>query len=152
MAIHPDSNHREAVPPLLSTENSEEPELSKGWAIGGEQFKEELRLRFAGQVEGERAMDPAARKQWRERQWQGELQGLMARLSEEQRSDTRSTAVRKAEVAWCMKSRTGASSGWLASALSLGSSTYVSKQAGLVRNARLRTLAIRLIKRLKSKD
>jgi len=126
--------------------------LSKGWAIGGEQFKEELRLRFAGQVEGERAMDPAARMQWRERQWQGELQGLMARLSEEQRSDTRSTAVWKAVVACCMKSRTGASSGWLASALSLGSSTYVSKQAGLVRNARLRTLAIRLIKRLKSKD
>jgi len=43
---------------FVSTENSEEPELSKGWAIGGEQFKEELRLRFAGQVEGERAMDP----------------------------------------------------------------------------------------------
>jgi len=27
MALHPDSNHREAVPPLLSTENSEEPEI-----------------------------------------------------------------------------------------------------------------------------
>jgi len=62
------------------------------------------------------------------------------------------SAVWKAVVAWSMKSRTDASNGWLASALNLGSSTYVSKQAGLVRDGRLGTLATRFAKRLISKD
>jgi len=127
-------------------------ELSKGWAIGGEQFQEELRLRFAEQVENGRAMDPAARKQCGERQWQGELQGLMDRLNEAERRDTRSSAVWKVVVGWSMKSQTDTSNGRLASAFNLGSATSVSKQAGLVRDGRLGTLATRLAERLKSKD
>ncbi len=127
-------------------------ELSEGWAIGGEEFKEQLGLRFSQQRGSERAMDPAARKAWREQQWQTQLHALLKRLSPEDRSDTRSSATWKAVVAWCMKSRTDASNGWLKEALSLGSPTYVSKQAGLARDGRLGPAAVRLIRKLESMD
>jgi len=127
-------------------------ELSKGWAIGAEEFKEQLRIRFSKQLGSERAMDPAARKEWREQQWQSQLHALLKRLSPEERSDTRSSAAWKAAVAWCMKSRTDATNGWLEAALSLGSPTYVSKQAGLARDGRLGTTAVRLMSKLRSKD
>jgi len=91
-------------------------------------------------------------KGWREKQWQSQLHSLLKRLSPEERSDPRSSVAWKAAVAWCMKSRTDATNGRLEAALSLGSPTYVGKQAGLPRDGRLGTTAVRLIRKLRSKD
>jgi len=127
-------------------------DLSKGWALGGEDFRQDLRQRYGEHVESERAMDPTARTTWRQQEWRARLESLVRRLSPAERSDTRSSAVWKAVVAERMKSLTEATNAWLATELGIGSAPYVSKQAALARAGKLGPVAAELRQRFHSKD
>lgn len=127
-------------------------ELSKGWALGGEDFRQELGRRYGEQVESERAMDPTARKTWREQQWRARLDGLVRGLSPAERAETHSSAAWKAVVAERMKTLTEASNAWLAAELGVGSAPYVSKLAALARDSKLGPVAEALRQRLRTKD
>ena len=127
-------------------------QLSKGWAIGGEEFKQGLRQRFGPEKISERAMDPEARRTWREGQWTEALQTLLKKLPAKAKIDQRPSAVWKAVVAAEMKTGTEASNAWLAKKLELSTPTYVSKQAGLARDRKLGPTASALSIRLKRKD
>jgi len=127
-------------------------QLGKGWAIGGEEFINGLRRRFGPGTISERAMGPEARKAWREGQWMAALEALLKKLPAKAKVDQRPSAVWKAVVAAEMKARTEASNAWLAKKLALSTPTYVSKQAGLVRDGKMGPAAIALSARFRSKD
>ncbi|MBL9204165.1 MAG: hypothetical protein JNN01_03725, partial [Opitutaceae bacterium] len=102
------------------------PPLDRGWVLGSEDFRQRMLDRRGG-GEPPRSPDDG------ERSWAAHLESLLKRLPAEARTDERVSAVWRAVLAYLMKTQTTAKNQWLATALRMGSSTFVSKQVGLVR-------------------
>jgi len=111
--------------------------LSCGWAIGDDEFKQDLRLRFGPAFTDERLLSSLDRTAWREGQWRLQLNARLNALPGEERNDQRPSAAWKATLASEMKLTTDVSNGWLAQALGMSSAAFVSKQAGLARRGLL---------------
>lgn len=105
------------------------PQLDRGWVLGSEDFRQRMLDRRGG---GEPPRSPDDE----ERSWAAHLESLLKRLPAEARTDERVSAVWRAVLAYLMKTQTTAKNQWLATALRMGSSTFVSKQVGLVRQGR----------------
>lgn len=106
--------------------------LSKGWALGSREFKQEL---LAGcEEEGTlKLWGQGGEKEAAQIKWAEYLQTLRPLV--EDPADTRKSAPWKVAVAWVMKQHTSVSNGWLAEQLGMGSGVYVSKHVGLARAA-----------------
>ena len=124
-------------------------ELSRGIAIGREDFVEKIRTAIEGG--SSRNLDSKGKQELKDIRWARQLAGHLNALPEKVRADSRVSAAWKAAVACRMKTVTDVSNGWLARRLGLGSPTYVSKQAGLARRGLLGEETARLLERLKGK-
>jgi REP element-mobilizing transposase RayT len=106
--------------------------MSKGWALGGQGFKQAL-LRDQAVAAVARAWESEGVREVREAQWQSALDRLRRQIPLEQTHDQRKSAPWKVQLAVQMKAATDASNGWLAAQLGMGSGFYVSKHIGLAR-------------------
>jgi len=111
--------------------------LSCGWAVGDDEFKQDLRLRFGPEFTDERLLSSLDRTTRREGQWRLQLNPRLNALPAEERNDQRPSAAWKATLASEMKLTSDVSNGWLAQALGMSSVAFVSKQAGLARRGSL---------------
>ena len=104
--------------------------LSKGWALGSKEFKQEL---LAGCEEEEtlKLWDQAGEKEAARIKWEEQLKALRPLV--EDSKDTRKSAPWKVALACHMKQHTSVSNGWLAEQLGMGSGVYLSKHVGLAR-------------------
>lgn len=106
--------------------------MSKGWALGGKDFKQTL-LQDQAVAATARAWESSGVREVREAQWQVVLDRLRRQVPAHEATDHRKSAPWKVKLAAQMKASTDASNGWLAAQLDMGSSFYVSKHVGLVR-------------------
>jgi REP element-mobilizing transposase RayT len=106
--------------------------MSKGWALGGKDFKQTL-LQDQAVAAETRAWESKGVKEVREAQWQTELERLRRQIPEAQTRDRRKSAPWKVQLALQMKDRTDARNGWLAAQLDMSSGLYVSKHVGLAK-------------------
>jgi putative transposase len=107
--------------------------LSKGWALGGMDFKQTL-LRDHAVATLTRAWESEGVQEVRESQWRLVLDGLRAQIPAAQTEDQRKSAPWKVQLALQMKAATDANNTWLAVQLGMGSGVYLSKHIGLLRN------------------
>jgi REP element-mobilizing transposase RayT len=106
--------------------------MSKGWALGGQGFKQTL-LQDQAVAAVTRAWESEGVREIREAQWQAVLASLRQQIPAELMANRRKSAPWKVQLAQQMKAVTDASNGWLAAQLDMGSGFYVSKHIGLAR-------------------
>lgn len=106
--------------------------MSKGWALGGKDFKQTL-LQDQAVAAATRAWESSGVREVREAQWQAALDRLRGSLPARATQDRSKSAPWKTQLALRMKATTDASNGWLAAQLDMGSGFYVSKHVGLAR-------------------
>ena len=109
--------------------------MSRGWALGCEEFKADL-IRQCKVAAEARALEPGGAKEVREAHWQQALDTALAELTKSERSGADAglkNARWKAVVAARLKATTGVRNGWLAEKLQMGSGKYVSKVVGELR-------------------
>jgi putative transposase len=106
--------------------------MSKGWALGGQGFKQTL-LQDQAVAAVSRAWESEGVQEVREAQWRQALDALRRQIPVEETQDRRKSAAWKVRLAMQMKDATDASNGWLAAQLDMGSGVYVSKHVGLAR-------------------
>jgi putative transposase len=106
--------------------------MSKGWALGGQGFKQTL-LQDQAVAAVARAWESEGVREVREAQWRQALEALRRQIPVEETQDRRKSAAWKVRLALQMKDATDASNGWLATQLDMGSGFYVSKHVGLAR-------------------
>jgi putative transposase len=94
--------------------------MSKGWALGGKDFKQALLLDQAVAAVT-RAWESEGVREVREAQWRNALNRLRQQVSNEEVSDQRKSAPWRVRLAMQMKDATDASNGWLARELGMGS-------------------------------
>ncbi|HEX2862700.1 MAG TPA: transposase, partial [Lacunisphaera sp.] len=104
--------------------------MSKGWALGGKDFKQTL-LQDQAVAAVTRAWESQGVREVREAQWQAVLDGLRLQVPAVEQRNQRKSAPWKVQLAAQMKSLTDATNGWLAAQLDMGSGFYVSKHVGL---------------------
>jgi putative transposase len=107
--------------------------LSKGWALGGKDFKQTL-LRDHAVAEDARAWDSQGVREVREAKWREAIDVLLSQAGKAEQLDRRKSAPWKVRIAARMKATTDVSNGWLAEHLAMGSGFYVSKHVGLAAN------------------
>lgn len=106
--------------------------LSRGWCVGSEAFRAEMRARLTkGERDGRRSftsLEPSARRAERERGWEKQLQAAVevagVSLAE---LPLKKSDPGKVLVAAVMKKATDASNAWLASRLEMGAPASVSQ-------------------------
>jgi putative transposase len=106
--------------------------LSKGWALGGKDFKQAL-LQDQAVAATARAWESSGVREVREAQWQTVLDRLRGAVPAKEMQDRRKSAPWKVKLAAQMKASTDASNGWLAAQLGMGSAIYLSKHVGLTK-------------------
>ncbi|MFI5355481.1 MAG: hypothetical protein ACHQX0_07720 [Desulfobaccales bacterium] len=106
--------------------------LSKGWALGGPDFRQALLQDYAVATDA-RAWESSGVKEVRQAGWQRALGEALACLPARLREDGKKSAPWKVAVATHLKATTDVSNGWLAAILDMGSPFYVSKHVGLAR-------------------
>lgn len=106
--------------------------LTRGWAIGGGEFKEAL-LRDQAVATEARAWESEGAREVRAAHWRKALERVLAEVPESCRADQRKSAPWKVAVAAHLKSTSDVPNGWLAEQLGMGSPFYVSKHVGLLR-------------------
>jgi REP element-mobilizing transposase RayT len=104
--------------------------MSKGWALGGKDFKQTLLQDHAVAVDA-RAWESDGVREVRKAHWQRALDRLRGRVPAKETEDDRKSAPWKVRLARQMKATTDASNGWLAERLGMGSGFYLSKHVGL---------------------
>jgi putative transposase len=100
--------------------------MSRGWALGGKDFKRTL-LQDHAVAEEARAWESGGARQVREEKWRFALEGLLRNVPPETMKDQRGAAPWKVSIAVAMKTTTDADNGWLASQLKVGSPRYLAK-------------------------
>jgi REP element-mobilizing transposase RayT len=93
--------------------------MSKGWASGGQGFKQAL-LEDQAVAAVARAWESEGVREVREGQWRQALEALRRQIPAEDTQDTRKSAAWKVRLALQMKDATDASNGWLAAQLDMG--------------------------------
>ena len=121
--------------------------ISKGWALGSKEFKEEL-IEHAWDRGVAMGWGSAEEREAREISWTSELARLKRQLSASEMSDPRKSADWKVALATLMKTSTTVVNPWLARALVMGSPFAVSR---LVSECRSGQRATDLLKRLTAK-
>lgn len=106
--------------------------MSKGWALGGKDFKQTL-LQDQAVAADIRAWESTGVREVREAQWRAVLDRLRQHLPVKETQNHRKSAPWKVKLAEQMKACTDASNGWLAAQLGMGSAAYLSKHVGLAR-------------------
>ncbi len=109
--------------------------LSRGWVLGGGEFKRALLQDQALAVES-RAWEGEGAREVRAARWKETLEALSRTLTAAEQQDRRKSAPWKVRLALQMKETTDVSNGWLAEQLDMGSGVYVSKHVGLARKVR----------------
>ncbi|MDQ5977311.1 MAG: Transposase [Verrucomicrobiota bacterium] len=109
--------------------------MSKGWALGGKDFKQALLKDQAVAVEA-RAWESQGVKEVREARWQAALDRLVVEIPKADRENRRKSAPWKVRLALLMKDTTDVTNDWLARQLDMGSGFYVSKHVGLARKGK----------------
>ena len=107
--------------------------LSRGWALGGADFKRAL-LQDHALAEITRAWGVAGAREMREGQWAAALATALRTIPAEARANERKSAPWKVAVATWLKETTDVANDWLARELAMGSGIYVSKHVGLQRH------------------
>jgi len=111
--------------------------MSKGWALGGKEFKQTLLQDHAVAVDA-RAWENSGVAEVREAGWRAALDRLLAKVTASEKTNQRKSAPWKVRVALAMKETTDASNAWLASQLGMGSAVYLSKHVGLARKKKVK--------------
>jgi len=106
--------------------------LSRGWAIGGDDFKRALLEDEAVMVDA-RAWEGEGARQVREARWAEALQRVLQLLPAKAQVRAYKSAPWKVAAAAYLKETTDVSNGWLAKQLDMGSHFYVSKHVGRLR-------------------
>jgi putative transposase len=106
--------------------------MSRGWALGGKEFKQAL-LQDQAVAAETRAWESDGVQEVREARWQAALDALLGTLSKTEKADPRKSAPWKVKVALRLKETTDVTNGWLAERLDMGSGFYVSKHVGLAK-------------------
>ncbi|MDO8544828.1 MAG: transposase [Opitutaceae bacterium] len=106
--------------------------LTRGWALGGEKFKEALLQDYAVATEV-RAWESDGVREVRAAHWRKALNAALAGVPVSARTDERKSAPWKVAVAAHLKATTDVPNGWLAEQLEMGSAFYVSKHVGNLR-------------------
>ncbi len=106
--------------------------MSKGWALGGKDFKQAL-LKDQAVVVETRAWESQGVKEVKEARWQAVLERLLAEVTKAEREDARKSAPWKVQLAMRLKETTDVTNNWLAQRLTMGSGFYVSKHVGLAK-------------------
>jgi hypothetical protein len=106
--------------------------LTRGWAIGGGEFKAALLQDHAIATET-RAWESAGVHEVRAAHWRTAMEGAMAKVPASARKDDRKSAPWKVALAAHLKATTDVPNGWLAEHLDMGSPFYVSKHVGHLR-------------------
>jgi hypothetical protein len=131
-------NYRALLSEQLREDRTNSPasevKLSRGWALGSEEFKARLVTEY-GLTEQARAWETTGAKEVARIRWQKELDRLLARLGKrrEDAAAGRKSAPWKIAIAAQLKKTTSASNGWLAAVLQMGTPTMVSQTMQLVR-------------------
>ena len=106
--------------------------LSRGWALGSDEFKQALRKDHAV-AETARAWESLGVREVRALRWQQTLDELLAALPDKAKLDEAKSAPWKVAVATRMKQTSDVPNAWLADKLGMGSGFSVSKHAGRMR-------------------
>jgi hypothetical protein len=106
--------------------------LSRGWALGGGDFKKTL-LKAHAVAADARAWESTGVREVQEARWQAALDAALAHLPAASRAGRTKSAPWKVAVAAHLKATTDVSNRWLAAKLDMGSPIYVSKHVGLLR-------------------
>lgn len=106
--------------------------MCRGWALGGDGFKQQL---LAGHSLSEeiRAWADGGAQEIREQRWHRRLTELLREIAPGEKADQRSSAPWKVRVATAMKDSTDAPNHWLAEHLKMGSPRYLAKLVSLNR-------------------
>ncbi len=108
--------------------------LSRGWVIGGDDFKKELLQDDSVSVDT-RAWESQGVREVRASRWAAALAACHACLPAGARTSSLKSAPWKVAVAAFLKESTDVPNGWLADQLDMGSPVYVSKHVGLLRRS-----------------
>jgi hypothetical protein len=108
--------------------------LSRGWAIGSNEFKQAL-LQDEAVLADVRAWESEGVAEVRAGRWAAALEKASRVVPAATRADTRKSAPWKVALAAYLKETTDVANGWLGEQLDMGSSFYVSKHVGLLRRA-----------------
>lgn len=106
--------------------------MSRGWALGGPEFRRAL-LQDHTVTEESRAWERGGARQVREEKWSLALEKLLGEVSPSTRTDQRSGAPWRVNVAVAMKASTDADNRWLADQLQIGSPRYLAKLVSYAR-------------------
>jgi len=106
--------------------------LTRGWAIGGETYKQRLLREYAVSAES-RAWESSGVLEVKRARWQAALDSALARLPAEGRKPLHQSAPWKIAVAAHLKATTDAPNSWLATKLAMGSPGYLSKHVSAMR-------------------
>lgn len=123
--------------------------LSKGWALGSDEFKEAL-VRDHNLAADTRAWEREGAKAVSEQRWLERLQQVFDFLPTKMRQARSKSAPWKVAIAAYLKATTDVSNPWHATQLNMGSPFYVSKHVGRLRHG-LHPEAHRLLQRLEVK-
>jgi hypothetical protein len=131
-------NYRALLSEQLREDQTNSPasevKLSRGWALGSDEFKAQLVTQY-GLTEQARAWETIGAKEVARIRWEKELDRLLVRLGKrrEDAAADRKSAPWKVAIASQLKNTTSASNGWLAEVLQMGTPTMVSQTMQLVR-------------------
>ena len=106
--------------------------MSRGWALGGADFKQALLRDHAVATEA-RAWASEGVREIRAARWQAALDTALNRTPVAERVVTHKSAPWKVAIAAHLRATTDVPNGWLAERLGMGSPIYVSKHIGLLR-------------------
>jgi hypothetical protein len=106
--------------------------LTRGWAIGGPEFKRAL-LQDHAVATAARAWESEGVREVRAAHWHKALTEALDRLPARVRESAAKSAAWKVAVAAYMKETTDVRNGWLAEQLEMGTPFYVSKHVGYLR-------------------
>jgi putative transposase len=106
--------------------------MSRGWALGGIEFKRALLCDHAV-AEETRAWASNGARQVREEKWRMALEKLRSGVPPATQADHRGSAPWKVAVALAMKTTTDANNRWLATELQMGSPRYLAKLVSCAR-------------------
>lgn len=106
--------------------------LTRGWAIGGPEFKRAL-LQDHAVATAARAWESEGVREVRAAHWAKALKEALARVPVKARQPMTKSAPWKVAVATHLKGTTDVPNGWLAEQLDMGTAFYVSKHVGRLR-------------------
>jgi putative transposase len=104
--------------------------MSRGWAIGSDDFKRSLLVDPLAMKESE-AWNEHGPQEVRYLRWQMALDRALTLVPFESRQPAHQSANWKRAIAVHLRATTDVSNGWLADRLQMGSAAYVSKHIGL---------------------